>query len=39
MENWSLTFAITDANILNRGDEEALENLTQFGTLTLAWRL
>jgi len=38
-KNWSLTFAFTDANILNRGDDKALENLTQFGTLTLAWRL
>lgn len=37
--DWALTFAIVDFNILNQGDEEALENLTQFGTLTLAWRL
>lgn len=35
-KNCSMTFAITDADIL-QGDD--LENLSRFGTLTFAWRL
>lgn len=35
----SLTLALTDANLLNQGDRKTLENLSQFGTLTLAWQL
>ena len=39
-ENFSLTFAVSDANIIQSGDQdEALENLTQYGTLTIAWRM
>ena len=39
-ENVSLTFAINDANIIQNGDKaEALDNLTQYGTLTFAWRM
>ncbi|MEW8628249.1 MAG: lipid A deacylase LpxR family protein [Candidatus Thiodiazotropha sp.] len=39
-DNYSLSFAVTDVNILQSGaEEETLENLTQYGTLTFAWRL
>ena len=39
-DNYSLSFAVTDMNILQSGaEEETLENLTEYGTLTVAWRL
>ncbi len=39
-EAWSFTFGINDANVIQSGDtEEALEDLTQYGTLTFAWQL
>lgn len=39
-EDWSITFAIRDANVIQSGDtEEALMDLTQYGTLTFAWQL
>ncbi len=39
-ENVSVTFAINDSNVIQRGEtEEALEDLTQYGTLTVAFRL
>ncbi|BFM07703.1 lipid A deacylase LpxR family protein [Halioxenophilus aromaticivorans] len=38
--NSSITFAVNDSNLLQTGDtEDALEDLTQFGTITFAWRL
>ncbi len=38
-QNYSLTFAINERNILQSSDtDEALEDLTQFGTLTYSWR-
>ena len=38
--NLSLTFAIDDANILQKGDQqEALKDLTRFGTISFAWKL
>lgn len=37
---YSLSVAFTDANILQSGTEEkTLENLTQYGTITVAWQL
>jgi len=37
--NCSLTFAVNNANIIQTGEEsEAIENLTEFGTITFAWR-
>ncbi len=39
-QRYSFTFAVNDANLIQGGDgEDTLENLTQFGTLTVAWRL
>ena len=39
-KNYSVSFAVSDANILQSGvEEETLKNLTQYGTLTFAWRL
>lgn len=39
-QNFTLTFAINDANVIQSGDtEKELENLSQYGTLSLAWRL
>ncbi|MCW9017147.1 MAG: lipid A deacylase LpxR family protein, partial [Kangiellaceae bacterium] len=39
-ENWTVTFAMNDANLIQGDDvEEALEDLTQYGSLTVAWRL
>lgn len=36
-QNWSLSFAIVDNNLIEKGQQEdALENLTRFGTLTIA---
>ncbi|MCW8999039.1 MAG: lipid A deacylase LpxR family protein, partial [Kangiellaceae bacterium] len=38
-DNYSFSFAMADANILQTGtEEETLENLTQYGTLSIAWR-
>lgn len=35
----ALSFAVTDANILqSSSEEESLQNLTQYGSLTFAWR-
>lgn len=37
--NYSLTIAVNDANILQSGGgEETLKKLTQYGTMTFAWR-
>lgn len=37
--NYSITLAVVDTNIIQHGPEErALDDLTQYGTLTLAWR-
>jgi hypothetical protein len=39
-ENTSFTFAINDSNIIQSGKEQkTLEDLTQYGTITLAWRM
>jgi len=39
-EGFSLTFAVNDANIIQTGrSAKTLKNLTQYGTLTLAWRM
>ncbi len=39
-QNFSLTLAINDSNILQSGaTEETLENLTQYGTVTFSWRI
>ena len=38
-KNYSITLALTDANIARMNNDEDLDNLTQFGTLTFAWRL
>ncbi|QLE98172.1 lipid A deacylase LpxR family protein [Neptunomonas phycophila] len=39
-QNFSLTFAVNDSNVIQSGDgEETLENLTQYGTITVAWRM
>ncbi|MFL0805051.1 MAG: lipid A deacylase LpxR family protein [Agarilytica sp.] len=39
-QDFSLTFAINDSNIIQSGDtEKTLENLTQYGTITVAWRM
>jgi len=38
--DYSLTIALNDANILQGGNQEdTLENFTQYGTLTFAWRI
>ena len=38
-QNFSLTFAVNDSNLLQTGSsEKTLENLTQYGTITFAWR-
>lgn len=38
--SWAFTFAFADSNLIgNEQDQEALENLTRFGTMTLAWRI
>jgi hypothetical protein len=34
----ALTFAVSDANILDQQKKEVLHGLTQFGSLTFAWR-
>jgi hypothetical protein len=37
---FSISMALTDLNVLQSGSErEAVQDLTQFGTFTLAWRL
>lgn len=39
-EDFALTFAINDANLLQDGStEDAIDSLTRFGTITAAWRL
>ncbi|MCH2158100.1 MAG: lipid A deacylase LpxR family protein [Oleiphilaceae bacterium] len=39
-QNWAFTMAFSDSNIIaNSRDDEALENLTRFGTFTIAWRI
>lgn len=38
-QNYSLTFAVNDANLIQGEDvSDELENLTRYGTLTFAWR-
>ncbi len=39
-QNFSLTFAVNDSNIISKGNnQETLKNLTQYGTLTFSWRI
>ncbi len=39
-EKYSISFSVTDANILQSGvEKETLQNLTQYGSLTFAWKL
>lgn len=39
-QNRALAFTVNDSDILRNGSgEETLENLTQYGTITFAWRL
>ena len=37
-QNYSLTFAVNDVNIIQDSSNEALDELTEYGTLTFGWR-
>ncbi len=38
-QRFSITLALSDANILDTRSEEELEDLTQYGSLSIAWKL
>ena len=37
-KDWSLTYAINDLNVIGDNDNDAVDEYTQYGTLTVAWR-
>ena len=37
-KDWSLTYAISDLNVISDNDNDAVDEYSRFGTLTFAWR-
>jgi lipid A 3-O-deacylase len=37
-KDWSLTYAINDLNVIGDNDNDAVDEYTQYGTITVAWR-